>query len=163
MYLFAEKIGRDWLVRRTTILSASVENGACLRPLVCVFLCMLLSFSECSGNFAFDVFLSPFQRSDDRSWTRTATTGCLECCITTNIITSTSYDPSSLPCIRSVPNQVRRYCLCKRLTREVSAIIYLCFIIFLLSDDSYLTVSSFRFVGMATSKLNREKLKKMMS
>jgi hypothetical protein len=123
MYLYAETIGRVWLVRRTTILSVSVENGACLRPLVCVFLCMLLSFSGCSGDFAFDVFLSPLQRSDDRSWTRTATTGCLERCITTNTITSTSYDPSSLLCTRSAPNQVRRYCRCKRLTREVSALV----------------------------------------
>ena len=32
-----------------------------------------------------------------------------------------------------------------------------------LSDDAYLTVSLFCFVGMATAKLNREKLKKMMS
>ena len=31
------------------------------------------------------------------------------------------------------------------------------------SDDAYLTVSLFCFVGMATAKLNREKLKKMMS
>ena len=31
------------------------------------------------------------------------------------------------------------------------------------SDDAYLTVSLFYFVGMATAKLNREKLKKMMS
>jgi hypothetical protein len=30
------------------------------------------------------------------------------------------------------------------------------------SDDSYLVVSSWCFVGMATAKLNREKLKKMM-
>ena len=30
------------------------------------------------------------------------------------------------------------------------------------SDNSYLIISSFCFVGMATAKLNREKLKKMM-
>ena len=31
------------------------------------------------------------------------------------------------------------------------------------SDDAYLTLSLFWFLGMATAKLNREKLKKMMS
>ena len=55
---------------------------------------------------------------------------------------------------------MRRYCRCKRLTREVSAFFF--FFLFL-SDDSYLTVFSFRFVRMATAKLNREKLRKMMS
>jgi hypothetical protein len=44
-----------------------------------------------------------------------------------------------------------------------SSAIFFFFFFFLWSDDYYLTVTSFRFVGMATAKLNREKLKKMMS
>uniref|UniRef100_A0A2N9IU10 Uncharacterized protein n=1 Tax=Fagus sylvatica TaxID=28930 RepID=A0A2N9IU10_FAGSY len=54
---------------------------------------------------------------------------------TTSTITSTSYDPSFLLCTRSALNRVRRYCRCKEINQR----------------------------RMATAKLNREKLRKMMS
>ena len=52
MYLCVGIIGKVYLLRKTAILSAFVENGACLRPpmCVCVFPCMLYIFVGLSSD-----------------------------------------------------------------------------------------------------------------